>query len=200
MAAGTKKTTGAKAPARTAGKGKAKPAGAKKAPAAQAKKNGGEPRAPRGGRALIVDVLREADRPLHVKTIAERVLKIDGARRKADRAYKGATPEQTISAALTVSHNTGGPFEKTEPGCFALREWTKAKKDKKPIKPERKQREQGGIDPTVAAHTTVISEGNAPAEKSAETDSAPAEPEAPAAPEPTAEEKPPASVPSKRKR
>lgn len=161
------KTAAAKKPAgRKTGAAKKTPAPKKtppRAPAKTAARNGGDPvaktpREPRGGRALIADVLREADRPLHVPLIVERVLVKDRARRKADRAYNGKTPAQTISASLTVSANTGGPFEKTEPGVYVLRSATKRTKGKSPERAERKQRDTGGVDPTAAAHTTVVRE------------------------------------------
>lgn len=117
------------------------------------------------GPTLMRQVLEGAGRPLHNSIIAERVIAADRERKPAQRSYRGATPEQTISAALTMSHLRGATFVKTEPGCFALRHWTAAKLRKAAERPERKtpaskpakRPTRNGIDAQAAAHTTVIS-------------------------------------------
>lgn len=125
------------------------------------------------GPQMAAEELEKAGKPVHVKLIAQRVLKRDKTRKPKDRAYRGATPEQTISAALTTSHGKGGLFERVAPGVFALRAWPAATKRKAPELPNgakvrkspggRKQR--GGMDPQVAAHTTVLREARSPEEQ-----------------------------------
>lgn len=137
---------------------------------------------PLSGPQLAAKVLEDAGRPLHRKLIAERTVAADRARPKAQRSYTGKTPEQTIAAALEVSNKAGGTFVKVSPGIFGLREWTAAKLRKTPELPEGfKPRGNGngspapakseapkrtrrgpapdGVDPQVAAHSTVVSEG-----------------------------------------
>lgn len=116
------------------------------------------------GPELMAAVLNDAARPLHNSIIAERVIALDLKRPLSKRSYKGKTPAQTISAALTMSHLSGGRFVKTEPGCFAIRDWTKAKLSKAAERPERKRASSktpdlvDGVDPQVAKHTKVIAE------------------------------------------
>lgn len=63
-----------------------------------------------------VQVLREADGPLHTKEITERIL----ARGKA--GLKGKTPEATVAAQIvTDSKRDDSPFRKTKPGTFGLK-------------------------------------------------------------------------------
>lgn len=88
------------------------------------------------GPEMAAEVISEAGKPVHVKVIAAEVLKRDRKRPKASRAYHGKTPDQTISAQLTVSHGKGGTFERVAPGVFALRSMTKAQKAKAPKLPE----------------------------------------------------------------
>lgn len=152
----TKTGTSKAAAKKKAPAAKAKRPAANKAAAKKADTNGGAPRAPRGGRALIAQVLKDAGRPVHLKLIAERVLALDARRKKSERFYNGKTPVQTISAALTVSHNTGGPFEKTEPGVFVLRSATKAVKGRKAERPAPTPRKSDEVHPDVAASSTVV--------------------------------------------
>jgi hypothetical protein len=89
------------------------------------------PRAEHGptGPQLMRQVLEAAGRPLHSKVIAERVLTSGG-----DALYKGKTPAATMAAQLATSNKAGGEFVKTEPGCFALREWAADKLEAEPVK------------------------------------------------------------------
>jgi len=66
------------------------------------------------------EVLQEAEKPLHYKTITERIFEA------GYWASEGETPEATINAQLVVSINEKGgdsPFQRVEPGVYALREW-----------------------------------------------------------------------------
>jgi hypothetical protein len=125
------------------------------------------------GPEMAAQVLEEAGKPAHVKVIAKRVLALDGKRPKAKRAYQGKTPEQTISAQLTVSHNAGGRFERLAPGVFALRAWTAAQKRKAPELPEGfklRQPGSGGSRQSEALPpgSTVLREAKSAAEAEAE--------------------------------
>jgi hypothetical protein len=137
------------------------------------------------GPKMAEAILEAEGRPMHVKLIAERVIAKDQARPKKDRAYNGKTPAATISAQLTTSHVNGKTFIRVSPGCFGLRAWTAAKLKKAPLKPEGLRQRKAeptspapdapvtepaldGVDPKVAAASTVISEGgDAPAQTAA---------------------------------
>ncbi len=144
---------------------------------------------PLSGPKMAEAILEAEGRPMHVKLIAERVIAQDQARPKAQRAYNGKTPAATISAQLTTSHCAGKTFIRVAPGCFGLRAWTKAKQGKTALRPEprvgspakpaaaaaqapatrqRKGKAPAGVDPDVAAHSVIVSEGSgAPTEEPA---------------------------------
>lgn len=92
------------------------------------------------GPELMAAVLEKIGRPAHHSIVTAEVLKIDRRKPKAKRIYNGATPEQTISASLTVSHVKGGTFVKTEPGVFALRAWKAPQKRRAALRPDQKAR------------------------------------------------------------
>ncbi len=142
------------------------------------------------GPKMAEAILEAEGRPMHIKLIAERVIAQDQARPKAKRAYNGKTPAATISAQLTTSHCAGKTFIRVAPGCFALRAWPKGKQTKTPLRPEprvgsakpakpaaakveapakpkrqRKGRAPEGVDPDVAAHSVILSEGSAGADE-----------------------------------
>lgn len=65
-----------------------------------------------------VQVLKRAHGPLHVKEIAERVMKMDDV-----SGLKGKTPEATIAAMLSVENGKkDGLFKRVEKGTYELRE------------------------------------------------------------------------------
>lgn len=85
-----------------------------------------------GGPDMMRKVLEEADAPMHSKEIARRVLVLTAD----DPLYNGKTPDATMAAQLSTSNKEGGQFERTEPGCFALREWSAEQKAKPAIRSE----------------------------------------------------------------
>ena len=70
---------------------------------------------------VAIDILRHADKPLHAKEIATRVL---ASGRCA--GLKGKTPEATIAAMLAVGSKPGGPFSRVGKGTYTLAEMAAA--------------------------------------------------------------------------
>lgn len=91
------------------------------------------------GTGLMVKALEKLGKPAHHSVVAAEAIKLDKAqaRKSGKLVWNGKTPEQTISAAMTMSHVSGsGPFVRVAPGCFALREWPAAKRRRSPARPE----------------------------------------------------------------
>lgn len=70
-------------------------------------------RRPRGLRAAVIKVLRDAKKPLSCREIWEEV------KRRKLHSSEGKTPEATVSAML---YRRSHEFEKAGPGRFVLRE------------------------------------------------------------------------------
>lgn len=130
-------------------------------------------RLPSGPEMAAAFLAREG-RPVHMKLIAAAVLEEDRARPKAKRAYHGKTPDQTLAAQLTISHVKGGRFVRVAPATFGLRAWPKSKLGRKPLRPDGMKAPKAaaaaaapkpkanapvGVDPLVAAHSTIVAAG-----------------------------------------
>ena len=85
---------------------------------------------------VAIDLLRQADGPLHAKEIAKRVLASGRS-----SGLKGKTPEATISAMLAVGSKPDGPFKRVDKGTYTLAEAATAPAEEAATgKPEAKPR------------------------------------------------------------